>query len=109
MSHTSSGALWRLSVKDAQSARLNTLIVIETGGLRILHWGDNRHNAPDEVWDMLGRIAILLAPGDGSQHVMGHRMVNSIVHRLQPSLVLPHPYFIVDVHQGQHSLLPPNA
>lgn len=87
----------------------NTLIVIETGGLRILHWGDNRHNAPDAVWDMLGRIDILLAPADGSQHVMGHDMVNSIVDRLEPRVVIPHHYFIVDVTQRQSTLLPPDS
>ena len=33
----------------------NNLIVVETGGLRILHWGDNRADPPEEVWDRLGR------------------------------------------------------
>jgi len=47
------------------------LIVVETGGLRILDWGDNRHNPPDFVWDMLGDIDIVLLPIDTSRHVMG--------------------------------------
>jgi hypothetical protein len=45
--------------------------VVETGGLRILDWGDNRHNPPDFVWDMLGDIDIVLLPIDTSRHVMG--------------------------------------
>ena len=45
----------------------NSLYVIETGGLRILHWGDNRQNPPDHVWDMVGDIdvAILAVSDDG--------------------------------------------
>ena len=40
--------------------------VVETGGLRILIWGDNRHNAPDDVWKAWGKIDVLTLPVDGS-------------------------------------------
>lgn len=86
----------------------NVTIVVETGGLRILHWGDNRHNAPDHVWERLGRIDIALLPADDSQHVMGYEMVESIMARLKPKIVIPHHYFIVDVTQRQSTLLPPD-
>ena len=42
------------------------LIVVETGGLRIVHWGDNRHNPPADIWKALGDIDIALLPVDGS-------------------------------------------
>jgi L-ascorbate metabolism protein UlaG (beta-lactamase superfamily) len=87
----------------------NTLVVVETGGLRILHWGDNRHDAPDAVWARLGRIDIALLPADGSRHVMGFAMTQSIIDRLSPSVVIPHHYIIVDVTQRQSTLLPPDA
>jgi L-ascorbate metabolism protein UlaG (beta-lactamase superfamily) len=87
----------------------NTLVVIETGGLRILHWGDNRHTAPDAVWEMLGHIDIALLPVDDSQHVMGYGMVQSIIDRLKPKVVIPHHYFVVDVTQRQSTLLPADA
>lgn len=87
----------------------NVVIVVETGGLRILHWGDNRHDAPDAVWDMIGDVDVALLPVDDSQHVMGYGMVDGIIERLKPSIVIPHHYFIVDVTQRQSTLLPADA
>lgn len=75
----------------------NTLVVVETAGLRILHWGDNRPNPPEHVWDMLGRIDIVLLPIDGSQHVMSFVSTEAIVARLAPKVVIPHHYYIWDV------------
>ena len=84
----------------------NTLVVVETGGLRILQWGDNRHDAPDHVWEMLGRIDIALLPVDGSQHVMSFKSVERIIERLRPKVVVPHHYYIWDVVQRGATLLP---
>ena len=80
------------------------LIVIETGGLRIVDWGDNRHNPPEEVWDMLGDVDIALLPVDGSRHVMGFHQVEHIIERLKPKVVVPHHYYIYDVIQRQSTL-----
>lgn len=87
----------------------NCLIVVETGGLRILHWGDNRHDAPDHVWEALGRIDIALLPVDGSQHTMSHEMTASIIERLRPKVVVPHHYYIWDLTQRASTLLPADA
>ena len=84
----------------------NTLVVVETGGLRILHWGDNRHDAPAHVWDRLGRIDIALLPVDGSQHVMSFQSTAAIIARLQPKVVIPHHYYIWDVIQRGATLTP---
>lgn len=84
----------------------NCLIVIETGGLRILHWGDNRHNPPEQIWDALGRIDVLLIPVDNSQHVLSHVMVDSIMERLKPAITVPHHYYIWDIVQRQSTLMP---
>lgn len=85
------------------------LILVETGGLRILHWGDNRHNPPESVWRMLaalGPIDVLLVPIDGSQHVMGYHMAESVMERLKPAMVVPHHYYIREVVQRQSTLQP---
>ncbi|MYE02524.1 MAG: hypothetical protein F4Y03_14875 [Alphaproteobacteria bacterium] len=87
----------------------NCLITVETGGLRILHWGDNRHNPPPEVWEALGRVDIALLPVDGSQHVMGFAMVEHIIDTLRPHIVIPHHYYIWDVVQRQSTLQPADA
>ncbi|MEM8792479.1 MAG: MBL fold metallo-hydrolase [Pseudomonadota bacterium] len=84
----------------------NCLIVVETGGLRILHWGDNRPNPPEEIWARLGRIDILLMPVDDSQHVMGNRRVADVIERVAPKIVVPHHYYTWNVVQRQSTLLP---
>ena len=87
----------------------NCIVVVETGGLRIAHWGDNRHDAPAAVWDALGPIDILLMPVDDSQHVMGHPMVAEVIARLAPRVVVPHHYYTWTIVQRQSTLLPATA
>jgi L-ascorbate metabolism protein UlaG (beta-lactamase superfamily) len=84
----------------------NCLVVVETAGLRILHWGDNRHDPPPHVWDALGRIDIVLLPVDGSQHVMSFEMTAEIIERLKPRVIVPHHYYIWDLTQRASTLLP---
>lgn len=84
----------------------NTIVVVETGGLRICHWGDNRHSAPDSVYEALGRVDILLMPVDDSQHVMGHPMVAEVIDRVAPRIVVPHHYYTWNIVQRGSTLLP---
>ena len=84
----------------------NILTTVETGGLRVLHWGDNRHNPPEAIWAQLGRTDILLMPVDDSQHVMGHAMVAEIIERVSPRVIVPHHYYTWNVVQRQATLLP---
>ena len=84
----------------------NCLIIVETGGLRLLHWGDNRHDAPDEIWDRIGPIDILFMPVDDSQHVMANTMVADVIQRVAPKVVIPHHYYIWNVVQRSSTLLP---
>ncbi|MFK7942747.1 MAG: MBL fold metallo-hydrolase [Paracoccaceae bacterium] len=84
----------------------NCLIIVETGGLRILHWGDNRHNPPNEVWQAIGKVDIFLMPVDDSQHVMGNTMVAEVIQRVAPRVVIPHHYYIWNVVQRGSTLLP---
>ena len=51
----------------------NSMFVIETGGLRFLHWGDNRQNPPDEVWDMIGDIDIAFLAVSDEGHILSHK------------------------------------
>lgn len=85
----------------------NCLVVVETGGLRILHWGDNRHNPPEEIWQRLGSIDVLLIPVDDSQHVLSFESVDAIIERIAPRYVVPHHYYMREVTQRQSTLFPP--
>ena len=87
----------------------NCPIVVETGGIRVLHWGDNRHNPPEGLWTALGHVDIALLPVDASQHVMGYDHVASIIERLRPRVIIPHHYYIWDLTQRQSTLQTANA
>ena len=82
------------------------LLLIETGGLKILAWGDNRHNPPEEVWAAVSDIDIVLLPIDDSQHVISFPHAEEIIERLSPSIVIPHHYYIFDVTVRQSTLQP---
>ena len=84
----------------------NSLIIIETGGLRILHWGDNRPDPPEEVWAQLTDIDVALLPVDASRHVLSYEMADTIMQRLGAKLAVPHHYFIWDVTTRGSTLLP---
>ncbi|MEX0320285.1 MAG: MBL fold metallo-hydrolase [Ruegeria sp.] len=66
--------------------------LVETGGIRTLIWGDNRHNPPQEFWDAIGQVDVLTLPIDGSQHILSYEMGNDIVAKLQPKVIIPTHY-----------------
>lgn len=66
--------------------------VVETGGLRILVWGDNRPDPPDAVWAAWGRIDVLSLPVDGSMHCLSYAQGDAVVARLGPKIVIPTHY-----------------
>ena len=87
----------------------NCLLLIEVAGLKILHWGDNRPNPPQSVWDAIGEVDIALLPIDGSQHVLSYAQVDEVAERLKARLVVPHHYGIWDVTTRGSTLLPPDS
>lgn len=66
--------------------------LIETGGIRTLIWGDNRHNPADGFWEAVGQVDVLTLPVDGSQHILSYDMGNAIIERLKPKMVIPTHY-----------------
>lgn len=66
--------------------------VVDTGGIRTLIWGDNRHNPPDAFWNAIGKIDVLTLPVDGSEHILSYDQANAIVDRLKPKVVIPTHY-----------------
>ena len=82
------------------------LLLVETGGLKILAWGDNRHNPPEEVWGAVNNVDIVLLPIDDSQHVISFPHAEEIIQRLSPSVIIPHHYYIFDVTVRQSTLQP---
>ncbi len=66
--------------------------LVETGGIRTLIWGDNRHNPAEGFWDAIGRVDVLTLPVDGSEHILAYSMANTIVERLKPKVIIPTHY-----------------
>lgn len=66
--------------------------VADTGGIRTLIWGDNRHNPPGAFWQAIGKIDVLTLPVDGSEHILSYDQANAIVDRLKPKVVIPTHY-----------------
>ncbi|MFT6303453.1 MAG: L-ascorbate metabolism protein UlaG (beta-lactamase superfamily) [Pseudomonadales bacterium] len=87
----------------------NTIIVIETGGLRIMHWGDNRIDPNPHVWDMLGSVDIALLPIDASMHILSYEQADEIADKLNATVIVPHHYFMWDLVQRGSTLLPADA
>lgn len=86
----------------------NCLMLVEVAGLRILHWGDNRPDPPQQVWDRIGDIDVALLPIDGSQHVMSYEQAEAVAKRLAAKLIVPHHYYVWDVLTRGSTLLPPD-
>lgn len=70
----------------------NVMYVVETGGLRILMWGDNRHNPSEYAMSQLKDIDVLTIPVDGSQHILSYEQGDDIVAALRPKAVIPTHY-----------------
>jgi L-ascorbate metabolism protein UlaG (beta-lactamase superfamily) len=87
----------------------NCIVIVETGGLRILHWGDNRPDPPESVWRMIGAVDIAILPVDGSRHVLSDAQADQIAERLGARIVIPYHYYVFGVTSHYSSLLPPDA
>jgi len=70
----------------------NTIFGLETAGLKIVIWGDNRHNPSAETWAALDGTDILIIPIDGSQHLLSYDQVDQIIDQLAPKVIIPAHY-----------------
>jgi L-ascorbate metabolism protein UlaG (beta-lactamase superfamily) len=84
----------------------NTVFVVETGGLRIAHWGDNRPDAGDAIWAALDGVDVLLLPVDGSRHILSYEQADAIVQRTRARICIPHHYLVASLLRPASTLLP---
>lgn len=70
----------------------NYIYILETGGLRIAHWGDNRPNPPAHVWKGLKDIDVLLLTIDDSQHILSYEQIDAVLNQVKPKIVIPTHY-----------------
>lgn len=79
----------------------NFIQVIETGGITIAHWGDNRPVPAAHVEKILKEVDVLIMNIDGSQHILSYDDVDSALAKYQPKMVIPGHYYT----KGANSVL----
>ncbi len=74
----------------------NTVYVIETGGLRLCHLGDNGPGEPALVTAITegGPIDVLMVPVDSEKRVLTYEEVQAWIDALSPRVVLPMHYLL---------------
>ena len=70
----------------------NFIQIIETGGLRIAHWGDNRPLPAGFIDDALKNVDILIMNIDDSRHILSYEDVDAALQRYRPRVVIPSHY-----------------
>lgn len=73
----------------------NVIFNVETGGMKIAVWGDNRDNPAEHIWEGLKDVDVLILPVDSSQHILSYEQSNAIVEKINPHVVIPEHYLTV--------------
>ena len=87
---------------------LNVMFLLETGGLRFLHIGDNRADWPEEVSQAVGHVDVLLVTVDDTCHLLSYAEVDSLIDRVDPRIVIPMHYRIPSLMPESCGLKPPD-
>lgn len=88
--------------------QVNTVWVIETGGVRVAHLGDNGP-LPASTLAAMGRIDVLLVPDDGQEHILSNAAVSAIRASLGPRITIPMHYRLEGFRDLPESLGPLGA
>ena len=70
------------------SRGLNSIFIVEIGGLRLAHLSDIGHTLSAETLEDMGRIDILLVPVGGIFSIDGRQAID-IMTRLRPAITIP--------------------
>jgi hypothetical protein len=78
--------------------RDNSIILIETGGLRIVHWGDNRQNPPQDIWDQLRDIDVVILPVSDDGRTLTAEWADTIADKMNAKVIIPTHYFMGNIN-----------
>jgi L-ascorbate metabolism protein UlaG (beta-lactamase superfamily) len=76
----------------------NSILMIETGGLRIVHWGDNRQNPPQDVWDRLQDIDVVLLPVTDDGRMLTPEWADRIAAKMNAKIIIPSHYYFEGIN-----------
>jgi L-ascorbate metabolism protein UlaG (beta-lactamase superfamily) len=71
--------------------QINTIWLLEVGGLRIVHLGDNGPLRDDTI-RQIGRVDVLMIPIDSQFHILKSDQIAAIRSRLSPPILIPMHY-----------------
>ena len=83
----------------------NTVWLIEVGGVRILHLGDNGP-LTEELIEQIGKIDVLMPPVDDLEHILKFAEIAEIERELEPSVTIPMHYRIEAISELPKSVGP---
>jgi L-ascorbate metabolism protein UlaG (beta-lactamase superfamily) len=101
-----------LDLHSADSGRRgmeNTIFVVESGGVRCCHIGDNRHDIPGHVRDELGAVDVLMVTVDDSCHLLSYDQVDSLIADVSPRVVVPMHYYVEGLTTASSTLQTPKG
>ncbi len=84
----------------------NNLYVIETGGMRLLMWGDNRADPPAEVLEQIGEVDVVFLPVDGSRHILDYEQADKVMQMTGAKVGIPHHYLVPETTFVTSTLMP---
>ncbi|MDD9999910.1 MAG: MBL fold metallo-hydrolase [Rhodospirillaceae bacterium] len=82
----------------------NHLLLIETAGMRVLVWGDNRPDPPEQVWQQITDIDVLVLPIDEFETFLLMEEVDRTLERTGAKIVIPCHYHMKGITLT-HSML----
>nr|WP_221382885.1 MBL fold metallo-hydrolase [Actinoplanes polyasparticus] len=91
---------------DNDPAFDNTIQIVQTGGLRIATWGDNRAVPSPAIDRALHGLDVLILPIDDSEHILTYEKVNKIIAKYRPKAVIPAHYLIHGLTTAESTLEP---
>jgi L-ascorbate metabolism protein UlaG (beta-lactamase superfamily) len=95
--HLDMSILGILDRHSGRSGRLNfpnVMYRLEANGISFLHIGDNRADWPTTAGEAVGRVDVLMVTVDDSCHLLSYQVVDSLIARLTPRIVIPMHYLI---------------
>lgn len=84
--------LAKLCPDDSPMSWDNVIYKIETGGMKIGFWGDNRPDPAPEVMAQLKDLDVLIMNIDGSNHILSYAQIEAILAELKPKAIIPGHY-----------------
>jgi hypothetical protein len=89
----------RCMMRMKEFGQTNIIWVIEVGGLKIAHLGDNGP-ITDQVRDTIGTVDILMLPADGDQHILKNSEAVDFLDALKPKIQIPMHYCLKELEKS---------